>query len=222
MSSIDSILSSSGLGVSNAEQASPNELAKDDFMKLMLTQLANQDPFQPMENGEFLTQISQFTATSGIQELQASFDRFAESIQSNQALQASTLVGRSVLVPSEVGLLPESGEMAMSVELPGSTPDLRVQITDQYGQVVQQVRLGPQMAGQTQFIWDGTNMEGQPMPPGYYQVVAAAEVGGEIMQLNTLVHAQVESVTLGQAGQDSTLHLAGLGSVPLSRVREIS
>ena len=97
-------------GLENLTLKSEPEKSKDDldqseFLKLMLTQIKYQDPLKPMEGGEFLSQLAQFGTVSGIAALQSSFDVFASSLQSNQALQASTMVGRTVLVPGNVAAL---------------------------------------------------------------------------------------------------------------------
>ena len=85
-------------------------LGQDEFLELMMTQLQNQDPLNPAESGEFLSQIAQFGTVNGITELQQSFSTLASSLQSNQALQASTMVGRSVLVENNILQLGATGE----------------------------------------------------------------------------------------------------------------
>src|SRR5690625_1502858 len=99
-------LTDSGDSQNTRQQKAPGEIGQEDFLKLMVTQLQNQDPFSPMENGEFLAQIAQFTTATGIQELQQSFERFSSNIKTEQALQAASLVGRNVVVESDVGQLP--------------------------------------------------------------------------------------------------------------------
>ena len=80
-------------------------IATEDFLALMTTQLQNQDPLKPLESGDFLGQIAQFSTVSGIGELNESFNGFAQSMQSDQALRGLALVGRDVLVPSAIGNL---------------------------------------------------------------------------------------------------------------------
>ncbi|TAL42573.1 MAG: flagellar hook assembly protein FlgD, partial [Methylovulum sp.] len=89
----------SGLGVSTLDTTKATKttsLSQDEFLKLMTTQMTHQDPTKPMQNGEFLSQMAQFGTVSGIQDLQQSFKDFSASISSDQALQASSLVGRTV------------------------------------------------------------------------------------------------------------------------------
>lgn len=222
MSAINELEGLSGYGVAKQDPKAANDMGREEFMQLMLAQLNHQDPFQPMENGEFLAQIAQFSTVSGINELQSSFDQFATSIQSSRALEASTLVGRSVLIPSFTGQLPDGGAMAGEVMLPASTNRLAVTIQDASGQVIKQLELGTQTAGRVQFSWDGIDEEGNAMPAGNYSISAAALMDGEMQGVETLVGAHVESVTLGQAGGEPTLNLgSGMGSIKFSRVYEI-
>jgi len=96
-------------------------LGQEDFLRLMVAQLRNQNPLQPMENGEFLTQIAQFGTVSGVRQLNAAFEALSESLYSSQALQAASLVGRRVQVPGGEGYLAEGGGLAFAAELAGST-----------------------------------------------------------------------------------------------------
>ena len=94
------LLQNIGVGSKPASKAK-SELGQEAFLKLMTTQLQNQDPFKPMDNGEFLSQIAQFGTVSGINDLQESFKSFSNSIVPNQSLQAAGLINRNVLVPSD-------------------------------------------------------------------------------------------------------------------------
>ena len=198
-----------------------NSLGQNDFLTLMLAQMQNQDPLQPMDNGQFLSQMAQFSTATGIQNLQSSFGTLSNALTSNQALQAAGLVGRQVLVPAQQGTLPASGGLNGAVNLTTSTPDLAVNIYDASGALVRHLDLGTQAAGLVSFHWDGLTDNGQTAAPGTYQISAAALVGGQAQAADTLLASTVQGVTLGQGGQGVTLNLAGQGSVDLSSVREI-
>jgi flagellar basal-body rod modification protein FlgD len=173
-----------------------------------------------MENGEFLTQIAQFSQASGINELQKSFTTLADSMTSNQVLQASSLVGRSVLIESSNINLASNGAQA-GVELPSSTASLKVTITDGVGQVIRQVDLGQQGAGRVNFVWDGADDNGNPMPTGRYKIKAEMLTNEGSTALDTLVAEKVESVTMNNSGVGLTVNLSGIGNVELSKVKEI-
>src|SRR3569832_2993970 len=78
-----------------------DKLGQSDFLKLMTSQLRNQDPMQPMDIGAFLGQIAQFSQVSGIQDMQASVKQLVDTLSSNQAMQASSQVGKTVVAPAE-------------------------------------------------------------------------------------------------------------------------
>ncbi|MFC1683939.1 flagellar hook assembly protein FlgD [Pseudomonadota bacterium] len=223
--SVDSIESdiyaSLGLTRQDGPERSSNELAQEDFLKLMVTQLKHQDPFKPMENGDFLAQIAQFSSVSGIDQLNKSFSTLSQSMTSNQALQAGALVDREVLAPLEFGLLPQDGSLSGIVDLPSSAGNLVVSITDSAGALVREINLGTQAAGQIAFSWDGSTDSGDYAPPGVYQVRAQAAVGDENEALNTLIAARVDSVTLGSGTQGLRLNLEGLGPIAFSDVAQI-
>ncbi len=209
-----------GLG-RRAEKDDPSRLGQEDFLQLMITQLNNQDPFKPMASGEFLTQIAQFSQASGIQDLQNSFAELSSALTSSQALQASALVGRTVLVESSEAALAAGGTVSGRVELPQPVQSLQVEVLGPAGEVLRRLDLGPQAAGQAAFTWDGRDDAGNPLPPGAYTLRAVAGSGGESAAATVLLAARVDSVTLGGGAGGITLNLAGLGQRPLGDVREI-
>lgn len=195
-------------------------LLLEDFMALMTTQLQNQDPLKPMESGEFLGQIASFATVSGIDDLQKSFGDFASSVQSEQALQASSLVGRSVLVPSSIGTMTAEDGMRGQINVAEPVTDLKVQIYNEAGVNVRTMEMGS-ASGYTNFAWDGFDDNQEALPPGVYQFKASGTIGGENTQFGTATVAKVESVLVGSGSQGLTINLAGIGSVPFKEVQEI-
>ena len=177
MTTIDNNISSTinelGLGAQAASgKKSPDQLGQTEFLDLMIAQLKNQDPFSPMENGDFISQMAQFSSVTGLAELQQSFEKLANSLQSNQALQASSLVGRTVLVPSAIGTLPVGGSISGALELPASSGSVGVNVQDASGQMIRRLQLGAQSAGQVYFNWDGMTNAGVPAASGRYFISA--------------------------------------------------
>lgn len=200
---------------------SGNELGKNEFMELMIAQLKNQNPLEPQDNGEFISQLAQFSSLEEMQGLSGSVDDVANQFRSTQALQASAMVGRTVLAPSSVGILGAEGEISGNVNVPASTSGLRVSIENQNGERVRQIDMGSQQAGVTGFSWDGKDGNGNSLPPGPYKVVAEASYPDGPEQLGTMMSANVDSVSLGKGG-NITLNLAGMGSIALSEVEQIN
>ncbi len=218
------VLSSLGLLQNNSQSSSStssNKLGQSDFLKLMTTQLSNQDPTKPMDSANFLSQMAQFSTVSGIGDLQTSFQQLASSMSSNEGLQASSLVGHSVAVPSAQGVLPAQGGMAAAVDVPSSAADVVVDIVDQTGQVVKHLDLGPQGAGLAQFNWDGTTATGTRGAAGAYTIKAAAVTGGQSTALDVYGVDNVKSVTLNSNGTGPQLNLSSLGTVDFSKVKQI-
>lgn len=224
MADIDTSKVYSQLGLTQTPESSkkPNDkLGQADFLELMTAQLKYQDPLKPLENGNFLAQIAQFGTVSGINELNESFSSLSESFQSNQALQASTLVGRKVLVPSTSGFLEEGSNMSISVDLEQAASQVIVTITNSVGELIHREELGVQQAGLIDIEWDGLDKNGNRMPAGEYQIAAEVHRGNDVSAGSTLSVVDVESVTLGKAGQDFTLSVSGLGDISMSQVRKI-
>ncbi len=218
---LTSVLSGLGLGEQKTKKKAPDELGQGEFLKLMIAQLNNQDPMKPMENGDFIAQMAQFSAVTGLTKLQQSFDGLAVSLQSNQALQASSLVGRTVLVPSGAGTLPQGGTLSGGVDLDSSSSNLTITIQDASGQVMRRLELGPQQKGNVSFNWDGITDSGAQARAGRYFISAEIQTESGTKAVETLMKSAVDSVTLGKGGQGITLNLADGNSVDLSSVRSI-
>ena len=212
------------LGLTGSKDVKEDEdagsLAMEDFMSLMTTQLQNQDPMKPMESGDFLGQIAAFGTVSGIGDLQTSFDGFASSMQSDQALQGSSLVGRSVLVPSSIGTMTAEEGMKGQINVAEPVTDLQVEIYSESGALVRSIEMGS-ASGYTNFAWDGFDGNGQAMPAGVYQFKATGTASGENTAFATATVAKVDSVLVGSGNQGLTMNLAGIGSVPFSEAQEI-
>jgi flagellar basal-body rod modification protein FlgD len=226
MSSIgtrEDVFASLGLAASNQPQRgtnNANELGLNTFLKLMVTQLNNQDPFKPMENGEFLSQIAQFGSVSGLDRLNQSFESLAASLTSGQALQAGSLVGREILAPVDTGYLMPGGSLRGQVSLEQSSPQVMLRVTDQVGQLVREMPLGSAPPGVLSFSWDGMDDAGSYAPPGRYSVSVEAVQNDRPVDLQTRLFSRVESVNLdGRNGL--TLNLEGLGPIAFNNVQQI-
>ena len=219
----DDLFASLGLSRPQESKRGTNdasELGLDTFLKLMVTQLKNQDPSKPMENNTFLSQIAQFGSVSGLDKLNNQIQDLSTSLTSGQALQAGSLVGREVLVPTDMGVLQSGGSVRGRVELPESSSGVTLRVYDPFGQLVREMPMGPADAGDFRFTWDGLNDQGSFMPPGQYRMEVVAHQGGQNVVQNTELFANVESVSLSGAN-GLTLNLAGLGPVAFNNVKQI-
>lgn len=197
-----------------------NELAQEDFLKLMTTQLQAQDPVKPQDNTEFLSQMAQFGTVSGIDQLNATMTSFGNAFNNTQALQSAGLVGHDVLTASNSSFLPQSGSLEGFIELPSSATNVKLQVTSPNGQLVKTVSLGIMPGGQSQFAWDGLDDKGQRMPAGNYNVQATGVVGGKTESISVLAKTRVQSVNIS-SGNQVVLNLAGFGAVPFNQVKQV-
>jgi flagellar basal-body rod modification protein FlgD len=209
--------SSSAAGTAaKAAQKDNKTLSQADFLSLLIQQMRNQDPTQPMDSSQMVSQLAQINQVSATQNLQTSFDALAQSMQGNQLLQASSMVGHSVTVPSAVGRL-QGGALDGAVNVPDGGGRTFVRITDSAGNVVRTIDMGTQVAGLADFHWDGVGDDGQPLPPGVYGLTA--QVGTAAAA--TYVSGKVAGV--GMTGADGAyLDVDGFGGVLLSQVARVN
>ncbi|NWC91659.1 MULTISPECIES: flagellar hook assembly protein FlgD [unclassified Pseudomonas] len=207
-----------------ASAASGNQaMGKDAFLQLLVTQLKNQDPLSPQDNGAFVAQLAQFSSLEGINNLNDSVNAISSSYSSSQALQASSLVGRSVITQTDTAVVDTSKSMTGSVAVTAATGNVSVKITDKDGNVVRTIDMGAQSAGNSSFVWDGKNDAGEVAPAGTYTFNATTKNdAGDSVALATSLPATVTSVTLGTNGGEMMLNLAGgMGSIKLSQIQTI-
>jgi len=219
----DDLFASLGLAApqtANTPTNDASDLGLNTFLKLMVTQLNNQDPFKPMENGDFLGQIAQFGSVTGLEKLNQNFESLAGSLTSGQALQAGGLVGREVLAPIEAGYLVPGQSIRGRVQIDESTPQVTVRITDRVGQLVRELPLGSAAPGQLGFSWDGLDELGNYAPPGIYGVNVEAVYGDQTVDLQTQLFSRVESVNLNDRN-GLMLNLEGLGPIAFNNVQQV-
>jgi len=210
------------LGLAKPKQAMQKQkLGQDDFIKLMTTQMNHQDPMKPMDNGDFITDMAQFSTVSGLKEIKESFNSLANSLKSSQALQASSMVGRKVLIPGSLSTFSEGTPMKGAVELETNATDVKVSIMNDRGVLVKEMNLGTKAAGVTHFNWDGILDGDKKATSGNYSISAVGNVDGQSESLKTLISDTVQSISLGQGGQGVSLTLANAGSAGLADIKEI-
>ncbi len=222
-----------GLVHKKEEENQENELGQRAFLKLMITQMENQDPLSPQDNTEFIAQLAQFSSVESLDRLNNNFDSFTNNFVANQALQASTLVGRSVTVPTDRAQLSLADVVSGGVEVPTSTSDVRIKIYSESGSFVDEFSLGQQPAGELVFRWDGSFLEvngevkdqsvnhPEGVTTGTYRFEVSSMIDGEETALETALSANVNSVTVGANGL-LTLNLAGIGPVSLAEVKQFN
>ena len=197
-------------------------LTQEDFFALLTQELSNQDPTKPVENNEMISQMTAFSTTDGVTKLNDQFSSFAASMSSSQALQASSLVGRSVLVEDNVFGMEEGQAVKGKLVTDQAASNVNIYVENVAGEVIQTVSVGDVSAGEFPFTWDGNNTNGEPAPEGAYRFRVAGLVDGNASELQAMTYRKVDSVTLAGNGGSILLNLNGGSTMKLSDVVEVS
>ncbi|MCU5788419.1 flagellar hook assembly protein FlgD [Alloalcanivorax marinus] len=209
-------------GAAAANRASGADDLQGSFMTLLVTQLRNQDPMNPMENAEMTSQLAQINTVSGIQELNTTLAAITGQLDAGQAIQAAGLIGKGVLVPGERVLVGEDGSTTpFGVELGQAAEDVRITIRNESGEVVRSFEPFALDAGVESFTWNGEMDNGETAPKGAYRVSVEASVDGEAVDVTQLNYALVNGVSLDAQG-GPRLDLGGISEpVSLADIRQI-
>ena len=197
-------------------------LTQADFFALLTQELANQDPTKPVDNNEMISQMTAFSTTDGVSRLNDSFDSFAGSMTSSQALQASSLVGRSVLVEDNVFGMEEGERVKGKLVTDSAASNVNIYVENIAGEIIQTVPVGSVAAGGITFTWDGQTDKGEPAPEGAYRFRIVGLVEGQAAEIEAMTFRKVDSVTLAGAGGSIILNLNGGSSMALADVVEIA
>ncbi|MEC7750484.1 MAG: flagellar hook assembly protein FlgD [Myxococcota bacterium] len=202
----------------SAEPTATQDLDKDSFLKLLVTQLQNQNPLEPMENTEFIGQMAQFSSLEQQVQTNSNLSELALATSAQISSQAVNLVGKQVMVPGDhVELVDAEADLHLS--LPASIATGQVEVVDENGDVVRRIRLGAQSEGPLTVTWDGRDDEGRVVEPGSYRIRAEGlDAQGRTVDIATHLLARVDAVVF-EAGIPRLR--AGGRMVNLGDVREV-
>ena len=213
----------------NAPAAGSVEADQDKFMTLLVTQMKNQDPLNPLDNAQVTSQLAQLSTVTGVNKLNTTLESLKSSYQASESLQAANLIGHGVLVPGDRVQL-AAGKGIMGIDLASAADSVKVVITDpRTGKDVQTIDMGPQDVGTVPIAWDGVpdpnqlGADGKPVTlrDGNYLIKIVAERGGEVLtDAKTLSFDSVGSVTTS-AKDGVKLNLPTLGVVGLGDIKQI-
>lgn len=190
---------------SDAQKAKSDTLGQSDFLKLMTTQLQNQDPFAPMDNGDFIAQMAQFSTVTGIQEINNSIGKLVEEFDQARIATASNLLGHSVLVPGSVGTPDENGELHGVLDLPESTISTQLRyLNAETGEALHFEELGPKPAGLIGFAW--TEIAQELLDEHVrIKIEATIDTGAGPEQLSPSIYSKVISASVGSGDTKQVL-----------------
>jgi len=208
-----------GAGANASSTGNTGQLNQNEFLQLMVAQLKNQNPTQPLDPTQFVGQLAQFSTVTGIENMQSSMQNLATSMRSSQLMSGTSLVGREVLAPANQTTIGAGGTVSGAADVPDGTTALQVQVLDTGGQQVRTFAVVPQ-SGQTNFTWDGKTDTGGAAAAGTYTFKVVATTNGSATSLDPMLQSKVNSVTIDPTSQNLTLN-TDAGALDLSTVRQV-
>jgi flagellar basal-body rod modification protein FlgD len=202
-----------------ADLQAGGQITRDDFMKLLIAQLQNQDPLKPMDNQEFAVQLATFNSLEQLIGVNEKLDSLVGKQGLSGQLNSAALIGKEVAGNGNQVNLGASGDTGLHYELAGNAAKVTVQVLNDSGAVVRQIDAGSQAAGAQSSTWDGTNSLGQRLPPGVYSfAVSASDGAGNAVPVTTQVGGVVTGVNL--TGSEPVLEIGQL-RISLSAVTNV-
>lgn len=203
-------------GTSSTASSTKNSASEtqDRFLTLLVAQLNNQDPMNPMDNAEMTTQMAQMSTVSGIEEVNATLKSMADQFNAMQVLQGANMVGHSVLLEGN-SLVPVDGVAVGAIDLAGPADSVKVEVLSPGGVVIDTIQAGSLSAGRNYFNWDASKYAESGNPT--FRVTA--KQGDRTIEATTLTRDTVVSVGL-EAGA-MTVQLQGKGATAYSDIKAI-
>jgi flagellar basal-body rod modification protein FlgD len=220
-STLTSLLdTSAAAGYSTTGSKDSSKELNDRFLKLLVAQMKNQDPLNPLDNAQVTSQMAQINTVTGINGLNDTVNKLLEQFGAMEALQAAQLTGRSVLVTgNQLTVGADAAPAVGGVELSLPADRVKVEIRDAAGNLMRSLDLGKADAGITRFSWDGKTDAGEQVAPGSYSINVKATAGTTEIAGTPLVARAVEGVA--RDGGSTRLVLSGGLRVPYAEVKQI-
>lgn len=207
-------LSTLGSSAASAVKTKNDAGSEDRFLRLLVAQMANQDPLNPMDNAQVTSQMAQINTVNGIEKLNRTVEGLNQQFVQMQALQGAALVGRDVILPGDRLSTNEAGLVQGGFELGSAADSVKVEILNAGGRVIDTIDLGAEGSGRHGFAW--TPAQGVDASLGErFRVVARS--GAAAVSSTPLMRDRVDAVATG--GDTLTLELRINGSVPYSQIR---
>ena len=210
------------IGVKSEESkkpASKDNLGQEDFLKLMTTQLQNQDPFAPMENAEFIGQMAQFSTVTGIAEMGEALKSISSQLNEFRIATASNMLGSSVMIPGNYARIDSEQTIHGMVDLPKASARTEVRFTDASGNILHSKELGAQASGLVGFSWEDIPADIADNNEAI-RIEAFADFGNGIESLTPSVFAEVLAASAGDETTGVVLNVRDYGEVLASDVQK--
>jgi flagellar basal-body rod modification protein FlgD len=209
------------LGINSSEKSNipkaKDQLGQEDFLKLMTTQLQNQDPFAPMENGEFIAQMAQFSTVTGITSMDESLKNVAAKLGETRIATAANMLGHSVLVPGKIARADDDGSVNGVIDLPSASTNVNVVFKSQNGEIIDTINLGNQSSGLVGFAWHGAPKDMIENDEPIF-VEAYANSGKGMEGVSSSIFAEVLSSSAGDGDSGVMLDVRDYGTISANEV----
>ncbi len=207
-----------GSSSSSTSTTSATADMENRFLTLLMTQIKNQDPLNPMDNAAVTTQLAQLNTVNGIEKLNATLGQLLAGYNEAQGMQAAGIIGKNVMVAGNTLPL-SSGKAYGGASLDSAADKVTLTIKDASGKVVQTQDLGANEAGIMYFSWDGKDSAGTQLADGKYTFAISATAGGKEVTSTAMKIGTVSAVTRSKDG--FILDLGALGDVAFKDVQQI-
>lgn len=170
-----------------------------NFLNMLITQLKNQDPLNPMDNAQVTSQLAQINTVTGIQQMNTTMKGLVDTFASGQTMQAAGMIGKTVLTTGKDMQLYQGVGVA-GVQLDSAADQVDISIIDKTGAVVAKETIKDKAAGSFTFAWDGKKTDGTAAADGDYTFAVTATQGGNKVTSTALKAGMVSAVVLGKTG----------------------
>ncbi len=202
-----------------ATAASGVQADQDKFMTLLVTQLKNQDPLNPLDNAQVTSQLAQLSTVTGINKLNSTVESLKSSYQASESMAATSLINHGVLAPGK-SLALASGKAIFGVDLATGADSVKVDIQNASGKVVHSITMNAVDAGTLPLVWDGKLDDGSTAPDGQYAIAVTATAGGKALtDATALTFGTVASVSTGAAGVK--LNVPSIGQLSMADIKQV-
>jgi len=219
--SLNSILDKLGINQPKEAKKSSDTLGQDDFLKLMTTQLQNQDPFKPTDNTEMIAQMAQFSMVTGQTEMNESIKAISGQLSEFRIATAANMLGHSVLVSGNRAFPDAEGTISGALDIPSTSTSTSVLYKSMKGEIIHAEELGPQQAGLLGFRWE--NIPQNVLENNEYITVEAfADTGKGLKSVGSSVFGEVLAASAGNSSDGVVYDVRGYGGISASDVKRFS
>ena len=215
-SSVNSTSSTSGINDALKSGSASAADLQNNFLTMLVTQMNNQDPLNPMDNSQLTSQLAQISTVSSMQTMNSTLNQLLSQVSASRAMDSASLIGRTVMVPGSQVTVKDGVPGQIGVDLPSTADAVTVSVLDQSGNVVRTIDMKGQTPGVHDITWDGKNDAGTALADGDYTFKVNATANGTSVQPVALVYGKVQSIS-----GDSTGVLVDVGNGQTAGVDDV-